>query len=213
MIESQDPAARSGVSRDCWPGPIFFHCSGFLGNHWLPRKLRQGPEAAQGCPVRKSSLFSSLSPQRPPAMASTIPPTPRAMSPSVGPPMTQICPTGCKKKENRAWERGSGRDCHRGFSLLVSHALSSSRSLLVSPGHAPPLSPCWTLSGLHLVLNLVQETHRVRSTMGLSALSSAGRPTGHGPCHHSWVTRPSMNILWFPHPALLVSGSLQLPSA
>lgn len=185
----------------------------FSGNHWLPRKLRHSPEAAQGRPVRKSGLFSSLSPQRPPATTSTIPPKPRAMSPSVGPPTTQICPTDCKKKESRAWVRGSGRDCHRGFSLLVIHALSSARSVLVSPGHTPPLSLGWTLSGLHLVLNLAKETYRMHSTVGLSALSSAGRPTGHGLCHHSWVTRPSMNILWFPHPALLVSGSLQLPSA
>lgn len=140
--------------------------------------------------MRKSSLFSSLSPQRPPAMTSTIPPKPRAMSPSVGPPMTQICPTGCKKKESRAWERDSGRDCHRGFSLLVIHVLGSSRSVLVSPGHTPPLSPGWTLSGLHLLLNVAKETHRVHSTVGLSALSSAGRPAGHGPCHHSWTTHP-----------------------
>lgn len=158
--------------------------------------------------MRKSSLFSSLSPQRPPVMTSTIPPTPRAMSPSVSPPMTQICPTGCKKKENRAWERGSGRDCHRGFSLLVSRALSSSRSGLVSPrtrpSSVPRLDLVWTPPGI----NLVQEAHRGHSTVGLSALRSAGRPTGHGPCHHSWVTRPSMNILWFPHPVLLVSGSL-----
>lgn len=94
-----------------------------------------------------------LSPQQPPASTSTIPPKPRASAThlSISPP-PQICPLGLPEGSGAAvWGSGQG-DCHRSFSLQVTHSLSHSRSILVFPGmpHPTPGNTILTPPGVKL---------------------------------------------------------------